>query len=151
MIKAKLVSPKHHGIHVYGNHILWSSPIASNKVMHSGRLRHGIQFSRNRNVKLTWVPEVGVIVKCKWCIVAFYVIYMLCNYIIVKSWWMNSPACKLYVGRRSVLFSGWVLQVQVTFVLCNGDCAHENCLCRGGAEEHQTKQLDMAWRIAYRQ
>ena len=26
----------------------------------------------------------------------------------------------------------------MTFVLCSADRAHENCLCRGGAEERQT-------------
>ena len=49
-----------------------------------------------------WVPEVDVTVKCERGVVAFYVV--LCDYIIVKTWWMNSSACKLYVGRRSVVF-----------------------------------------------
>ena len=34
--------------------------------------------------------------------VAFYVV--LCDYIVVTSWWMNSAASKLYVGHRSVVF-----------------------------------------------
>ena len=31
----------------------------------------------------------------------------------------------------------------MTFVLCSADCARENCLCRGGAEECQ--QNNRAW------
>ena len=32
----------------------------------------------------------------------FYLV--LCNYIVVISWWMNSAACKLYIGCISVVF-----------------------------------------------
>ena len=38
--------------------------------------------------------------------------------------------------------------MQVTFVLSTVNSVHENCLCRGGTEECQTEQLDMARRIA---
>ena len=40
------------------------------------------------------------------------------------------------------LFTGWALQLQVTFELSTADRPHENCLCRGGAEERQTEQSD---------
>ena len=39
----------------------------------------------------------------------------------------------------------------MTFVLCTTDRGCENCLCQGGTEERQTKQSDMARRIAYHQ
>ena len=58
----------------------------------------------------------------------------------------RTQKCGLYMS-----FSGQVLQLQVTFVLCTANRVHENCLCRGGTEEHQTKQSDMARRIAYDQ
>ena len=35
-------------------------------VIHSGQLRQGIQFSCNCNIKVTWLPEVGVTIKYKW-------------------------------------------------------------------------------------
>ena len=68
----------------------------------SGPLRHGISFSRNCNIKFTWLSEVGVTIKCEWCIVALYIVHH--NYVIVISWWMSSTACKLYVGHRSMVF-----------------------------------------------
>ena len=66
-----------------------------------------------------WLTEVGMTVKCKWVIVASNIV--LCNYIVVISPWMSSTACKIYRTQKCGLympFSGWALQLQVTFVLC---------------------------------
>ena len=49
-----------------------------------------------------WLTEVGVTVKCKWSIMAFYIV--LCKYIVVILLWVSSVACKLYVGYRRVIF-----------------------------------------------
>ena len=81
---------------------------------------------------------------------AFYVV--LCDYPVI-SWFFEF--CGLYAVRRMQKrglyrpFSSWALQLEVTFELCNAKCSRENCLCRGGAEERQTKQSDLAWKIAY--
>ena len=86
------------------------------------------------------------LIKCKRDIMAFYIV--LCDSVVISPW-MSSAACKLYVGHRSVVRSTvehfnckWPLYSVLSTV-------HENCLCWGGTQEHKTKPLDMARRIAY--
>ena len=45
---------------------------------------------------------MGVTVKCERGIVALYVV--ICDYIVVISRFLNSAACMLYIGRKSVVF-----------------------------------------------
>ena len=105
-------------------------------------------ISHNCSVKLTWLTELGVTVKCMRGIIAFYV--GLCHYIIVVTPWMSSATCKLYVYRTQkhglyMPFSGWLSwarQLQVTFVLCTANCALKN-------RRTPDKQSDMARMIAY--
>ena len=68
-------------------------------IIHSGWLRQGILFSCNCNIKVTWLPEVGVTIKYKWGIMAFYIV--LYNYIFPC---MSSSVSYLYTWHVNMVY-----------------------------------------------
>ena len=102
------------------------------------------------NVIVTWLLEVGITVKCKWCMVTFYsVLYN--NFII--SLWMTSASCGLYIGNRSEDFicRSAVERFNCKWPLCStAECVWELFVSRqNGRTENKTIRL--TWKIAYYQ
>ena len=93
-----------------------------------------------------WLFEVGI--KCGQGIVDFCI--MLCDTI---SSYPREWVLGLHVGHWNVVFT---CRLVVECFNCKrplysvtANCACKNCLCRGGTEERQTKELEIAQRIAY--
>ena len=88
----------------------------------------GFNFSHNHNVhncnvKLTWLTELGVTVKCEWGVRGFLrrpLRLYRCHILVFEF-------CGLYAVRRTqkrglyLPFSSCAFQLQVTFLLCNAD------------------------------
>ena len=95
-------------------------------IIHSGWLRQGIQFSCNCNIKVSWLSEVGITIKYKWGIIAFYIV--LYDYIVLKYshvWALQSVttwhANMLYICLIQRLNRKWPLHFllsQLPMILC---------------------------------
>ena len=95
-----------------------------------------------------WLFEVGITVKCGQGIVDFCIV--LCDTI---SSYPHEWVLGLYVGHWSVVFTCRLVVQRFNckrpLYSVTADCACKNCLCRGGTEERQTKESDIAQKIVY--